>query len=85
MLTTKFSMLRRTFQLRTRPRQILCLDRRKLCRDITFRVSNERYADFITTKNFFVWQRKLEVKVNVVAIKTTIIAIEAKNNDKKML
>ena len=62
----KFSVLRQTFQLRTRPKQNLFRERRKLCRDTTFRVSNEIHVVFVTEIIFLSRQRKLEVEVNVV-------------------
>ena len=37
----EFSMLRQTFHLMTRPRQIICRGRRKQCHDTAFIVNNE--------------------------------------------
>ena len=37
----EFSMLRQTFHLTTRPRQIICRGRRKQCHDTAFIVNNE--------------------------------------------
>ena len=71
---TKFSMLRQTFQI---GKNYVATQHSKSAMKNMQNLSRHRIS--------ILQQRKLEVKVNVVATKTTIVAIEREENDKKIV
>ena len=71
---TKFSMLRQTFQIE---KNYVATQHSKSAMKNMQNLSRHRIS--------LLRQRKLEVKVNVVATKTTIVAIEREENTRRLL